>query len=153
MMTGSSCPGASATGSNLSIRGTITYNADGTYSSTGTVGGSVSVYLPASCLTSNGVTITCDQLNQQFASNPTAGVTITCSGSSGCTCVETIANEQTNETGTYATATGVVTQTAADGTSSQADYCVKGATMTQSPHAGSTMMGTAESGTLTLSKN
>jgi len=153
-MSNSFCPSVTSSGSNLTIRGTVTYNADGTYSTNATIGGSITVYLPPSCLTTNGVTVTCDQLNQEFASNPTAGITFTCSGSSGCSCVETIAAEASSATGTYTTTSaGVVTTTDADGSISQSDYCVKGTTMTQSPHAGSTMMGTAESGTITLTKN
>jgi hypothetical protein len=154
MTSDSSCPTATTSGSAFNVRGTITYNADGTYSVNATIGGTVNVYLPASCLTTNGVTVTCDQLNQEFASNPTAGITVICSGSSGCTCVETVADQPSSETGTYTTTSaGVVTTTAADGTASQADYCVKGTKMTQSPHAGSTMMGAVESGTLTLTKS
>jgi len=153
MVDTTSCPGATASGSNLNIHGTITYNADGTYSSSDTFSGSVSVHLPASCLTVNGVTVTCDQLNQEFASNPMPGVTFTCSGSSGCTCLETVSGESSSETGTYSVASGVVTDTAMDGTVSQTDYCVHGTTMTQSPHAGSSMMGAVESGTITLTKS
>lgn len=148
-----SCPGVTVSGSNLSIQGTVTYNADGTDTATDTFSGTVSVYLPPACLTMNGVTVTCAQLNQQFASNPMPGVTVSCSGSSGCTCLETISGESNTTTGTYSVAAnGVLSETNADGTVSQTDYCVKGTTMTQSPHAGSTMMGAA-SGTITLTKS
>ena len=152
-MVDTACPGETASGSNLSINGSVIYNTDGSYTSTGTVSGSVQVYLPQSCLTSNGVTVTCAQLNQTFQTNPTPGVTLNCTGASGCTCTETISNEASTETGTYTTAAGVVTQTPTGGTASQTDYCVMGTTMTQSPHAGSTMMGQAESGTITLTKS
>ncbi len=152
-MTNSQCPGESGT-SNLHVSGTITYNADGTYTSNATASGSITVTVPASCLTSNGVTVTCAQLNQQAQANPTAGVTVNCTGTSSCNCVETIAAQTSTETGTYVTTTaGVLTQTPSGGTASQDDYCVKGTTMTLSPHAGSTMMGTVESGTITLTKS
>lgn len=152
-MVDSSCPTAPGTSSNVTITGSITYNADGSYTSTSTIGGTVQVYLPQSCLTSSGVTITCDQVNQAFQSDPTPGLTLNCTGSSGCTCTETISDQSSTETGTYTTAAGVVTQTATGGTASETDYCVKGTTMTQSPHPGSTMMGEAESGTINLTKS
>ena len=77
-MVDSQCPSATASSSALTITGSITYNADGTYSSTSTVSGSIEVTLPPSCLTMNGVTLTCDQLNQLSQANPTAGVTLNC---------------------------------------------------------------------------
>ena len=153
-MVDSQCPSATASSSALTITGSITYNADGTYSSTSTVSGSINVTLPPSCLTSNGVTITCDQLNQLSHTNPTPGVTLNCTGSSSCACTETIASQASSETGTYTTtAAGLLTDTPTGGTASQTDYCVKRTTMTQSPHAGSGMMGVNLSGTITLTKN
>ena len=78
-------------------------------------------------------------------------MTLNCTGSSSCTCTETIASQTSSETGTYTTtAAGLLTDTPTGGTASQTDYCVKGTTMTQSPHAGSTMMGVNLSGTITL---
>ena len=150
----SQCPSATVGSSGLTITGGVTYNADGTYSLTSTIGGSLYVTLPPSCLISNGVTVTCDELNQEFQSNPTPGLTITCTGSSSCFCTEIISNQASSETGTYTTtAAGLLTDTPTGGTADQTDYCVKGTTMTQSPHAGSTMMGQTVSGTITLTKN
>ena len=150
----SQCPTATVRSSGLTITGSVTYNADGTYSSTSTVGGSIYVTLPPSCLTSNGVTITCNQLNQVSQSNPTSGLTLNCTGTSTCACTETLASQTSSETGTYTTtAAGLLTDTPTGGTAGQTDYCVKGTTMTQSPHAGSTMMGQTVSGTITLTKN
>ena len=153
-MLDSQCPTATASSSSLTITGSVKYNADGTYTSTSTIGGSVNVNLPVSCLMSNGITLTCDQLNQAFQSNPTPGLTLHCTGSSGCACTETIAGQTSSETGTYSTTTaGLLTDTPTGGTAGQSDYCVKGTTMTVSPHAGSAMMGQAVSGTITLTKN
>ena len=153
-MLDSQCPSATARSSGLTITGNVTYNADGTYSSTSAVSGTIDVTLPPSCLTTNGVTLTCDQLNQLFQANPTAGVTLNCTGSSSCTCTETIAGQTSSETGTYTTtAAGLLTDTPTGGTTSLTDYCVKGTTMTQSPHAGSAMMGQTVSGTITLTKS
>jgi hypothetical protein len=150
----SQCPSATVSSSGLTITGSVTYNADGTYSLTSTTAGSLDVTLPPSCLTSNGVTVTCAQLNQEVQSNPTPGLTINCTGSSSCSCVETIVSQTSSETGTYTTtAAGLLTDTPTGGTAGQTDYCVKGTTMTQSPHAGSAMMGQNVSGTITLTKD
>lgn len=153
-MLDSQCPTATASSSGLTITGSITYNADGTYASTSTVSGTIHVTLPPSCLTSNGVTLTCNQINQLFQSNPTPGVTLNCTGSTSCDCRETLSAQTSSETGTYTTtAAGLLTDTPTGGTASETDYCVKGTTMTQSPHAGSAMMGQTVSGTITLTKN
>ena len=57
-------------------------------------------------------------------------------------------------TGSYTTtAAGVLTDTPmGGGAASPSDYCVKGKTLTVSPHAGSAMMGQTVSGTITLTK-
>jgi hypothetical protein len=150
-MVDSQCPSATANSSGLHISGSVTYNADGTYSSSSTISGTATVNLPQSCLTYNGVTLTCAQLTQASQSS---GVTLNCTGNSGCTCVETLPSQSSTETGTYTTtAAGVLTQTPTGGTAEQDDYCVKGSTLTLSPAAGSTMMGQTASGTITLTKN
>ncbi len=152
----SSCPGLTVNTSNATITGNATYNADGTYTQTGTTNGTIRVSYPQSCLTMNGVTITCDQINQAVQANPTAGVTLTCTGSgtSGCSCTETIAGQTSSESGTYTTtSSGLLTQTPTGGSVSTSDYCVKGTMMTQSPHPGSYGMGAAVSGTITLTKS
>jgi hypothetical protein len=150
----SQCPSATVSSSNVQLSGTFTFNGDMTYTSNVTSSGSVVVTLPASCLTMQGVTVTCDQITQVFQANPTPGVTFTCTGSSSCTCNETVANATSAMSGTYTTtAAGLLTETASDGTVSEGDYCVKGTTLTESTHADSAMMGQSVSGTLTLTKN
>jgi len=55
---------------------------------------------------------------------------------------------------TYSTtAAGVLTETATGGTPNDSDYCIKGTTLSLSPHAGSSMAGQGStSGTITLTK-
>jgi hypothetical protein len=149
-----SCPGASVSSTNLTVTGSVTYMADLTYTSNFTSSGSVTVTLPASCLMSQGITVTCDQLNQIFASDPTTPPGTHCSNAgSGCACTVVEMNQTSTDTGTYTTTpAGLLTETAAGGTPDQSDYCVKDTTLTVSPHAGSSMMGAGISGTITLSK-
>jgi hypothetical protein len=139
---------------NANITGSATYNVDGTYTQTATTTATVRLFYPQSCLTSGGVTLTCEQLNQAVQANPTPGVTLNCTGTSDCSCTETISGQTSTESGTYTTTTdGLLTQTPTSGTASTSDYCVKGNTMTQSPHPGSYGMGVAVSGTIALTKN
>lgn len=149
------CPTATVSTSNFTIAGSVVYKADLTYSATSTMSGSATVHLPASCLTSGAVTLTCDQLNQLIAAKPQAGVTVHCAGTSDCTCMETLTNAPSSASGTYTTtAAGLLTETSSsDGTSDQSDFCVKGTTLTESPHPGSSMMGESVSGTITLTKS
>jgi hypothetical protein len=145
------CPTAQISSATAKFTGTVTYRADMTWcSDQTTMSGSATILLPASCLVSNGITVTCDQLNQRFAANPTPGVTFHCVGSSGCTCSETIAAMDASGSGTYTTAGGGVTQTSFDGTTNQANYCVMGNTLTLTPQSDP---GQTRSGSLVLSKN
>jgi len=131
------CPTATISSSTLKVTGTATYNADMTYSHTGSINGTGVFNIPASCLMSSQGTLTCDQLNQFFAAVPTAGLTIHCTGSTTCSCTETATNLDASESGTYtATAAGTLTETTTDGDETVSDYCVKGTTLNVSEHSG-----------------
>jgi len=133
------CPDASVSAGALKVTGTVSYNADLTYTSTSTVSGSTAVTLPASCLSVQGVTVSCEQLTQAFmtlAQRGTAGFkSASCSSAgSGCTCTVVLNDQTSSESGTYAvTDAGVLIVTPTNGTPSQNDYCVKGNTLTVSP--------------------
>jgi hypothetical protein len=148
------CPGATIGATNFTISGSETFGADGTYTTSATVGGSVTVNFPASCLTVNGLTLTCAQLNQVFATMPDPSIkSFNCVGSSGCACTVTPVDQVTNESGTYTTTgAGLLTLTPTNGAPESDDYCVKGTSLTLSPHNGSTMMSAEVSGTIVLTK-
>jgi hypothetical protein len=151
-----SCPGASESG-NLTATGTYTFNADMSYSTSVLVSGTVTVGLPASCLSMGGVTVTCDELNALFASGAggmAAGSAHCSSAGSNCNCTISMTNSPQNDSGTYTTtAAGLLSLMAGGGaTSEQDDYCVSGGTaLTISPHPGSAMMG-GVSGTIAFTK-
>jgi hypothetical protein len=138
-MVNQQCPSATASAAGLKVTGTVSYNADLTYTFMSTISGSTSVTLPASCLSSQGVTVSCDQLTQAFMTLAQQGSSgfksASCSSAgSGCTCNVVLNDQTTSESGTYATtAAGILTETPANGTASQSDYCVKGSTLTVSP--------------------
>jgi hypothetical protein len=151
----SSCPGETVDTANLKISGTVTYAADLTYTVNSLLSGSETLTLPLSCVNKPGATTppkTCDQLGATLMG--TISESITCTGSSVCTCHVVISNQTSMTTGTYTTtAAGLLTETAMGGSPSQNDYCVKGKTFTLSPHAAAAMMGQSVSGTITLTKS
>jgi hypothetical protein len=142
MMPSSECPGQTTNVSDIGVSGNFTFNADQTFSSTGTASGKVNVTRPASCMTRNGVTITCAQLQQGIEANldsqfSSASCTDQLGG--GCSCTFVIAPTTTTSSGTYTTADGVLTQMRFGSAPSSSDYCVEGSTMTVSPHTDSSM--------------
>jgi len=152
MMGTMSCPDATESTSGTKITGTITYTADKTFSSNLTTSGTIVVTLPASCLTQQGVTVTCAQLQQVLSStmNSTfSSATCTESGG-GCACSVALNAVTTSETGTYSTAAGVLTQTDSSGTPDDSNYCVQGGKLSIS--AGSSAMSNGLTGLIVLTK-
>jgi hypothetical protein len=148
------CPSATLNSVSIGLTGTITYNADLTYTGNSTTSLTETVTLPASCLTQQGVTATCAQLTQNLATNPDFK-SANCTGSSGCTCTVAAKDSVMTDTGTYTTtAAGKLNETTNGSTTvDSSDYCVKGTTLTVSPSPGSAMMGDPTiSGSITLTK-
>jgi hypothetical protein len=154
-VTSTSCPGETVDTANLNISGTVTYATDMTYTVNSILSGSEILMLPLSCVNKPGATtppMTCDQLTGTLMG--TISRSITCTGSSVCTCNVVISSQTSMTTGTYTTTTaGLLTETPMGGSPSQNDYCVKGKTFTLSPHAAAAMMGQSVSGTITLTKS
>jgi hypothetical protein len=116
-----SCPaGITVNFSNFTVKGTVTFNADNTYSTQGTAGGTVTETIPAECLRRGGVQITCAQLQQSLQVQAPDG---RCSGNSACTCTFTIENQPTEAMGTYSTSGNILTVTPDGGEASSGSYC------------------------------
>ena len=149
---GMDCPQATASVSRLNVSGTVAYMANMTYTSNVSIGGQVEITIPSSCLTFNGITATCAQLQAAIAADPSSGVQSCTSAGSGCTCVSTVDPSNKSETGTWSTAANVLTETATGGQPGQSDYCVKGSTLTIAPHAdmATTMTDLTVGGSITL---
>jgi hypothetical protein len=154
MMGSTGCAGATESASGTKITGTITYTADKTYSSNLATSGAVVVTLPASCLTQQGVTVTCAQVQQVLSStmNSTFSAATCAESGGGCACSVTLNPMTTTEAGTYSTAAGVLTQTSTGGTPDDSNYCVKGSTLTLSPGSGSSAMSNGVTGSIVLTK-
>ena len=127
---GMSCPGATVSITALSVSGSVSFNADLTYTTVGTASISVRETIPASCLAAGGGTLTCAQLDQQIqqdiAANPSSTQSGHCEGSSICTCTVTNGPQTTSETGTYTTSGTTLTFTDSAGSISSNGYCVQG---------------------------
>lgn len=156
MMPNADCPGQTTRASDIGVSGNFTFNADGTYDSTATVNGNVIVGMPATCLTRNGITFTCAQLEQGLdASLPATFSSASCVApvGGGCSCTLVMAPTTSTTSGTYTVADGVITQMPLGAAPSSSDYCVKGTTLTVSPHADSTMPSMENAtGSITLAK-
>ncbi len=120
------CPGATVNVGKIGVSGTASFNADMTYSMTETLTASASETIPASCLMMNGITLTCQQLDQAIqqlvAENPDVYQSAHCVGSSACTCSFTVAPQTMTESGTYTTSGTTLTLSGGGG----GEYCVQG---------------------------
>ena len=147
------CPGATGTAEGFKVTGAVSYAADLTYTANTTASGTIVVKLPAACLTQQGFTLTCAQVQQSLQANLSGSdySSATCSGSSDCTCKLGLSPQASASSGTYTTtAAGLLTEVETGGEPSQSDYCVNGSTLTLSPHTMAGMDGL--SGTITLAK-
>jgi hypothetical protein len=132
------CAGASAT-FDYTFNGTVTYNADKTYSSSITGSAVVHEHYPAGCMPFG---YTCTQLDQTAMDAGTGSCSTDATGTCNCDGVATAT--PSTVTGTY-TASGGTLTTMHDGTTSLASYCVQGAYLYQSAEpaadAGTTAVG------------
>lgn len=127
----SGCTTARFTAYNTKIDGTLAFNADLTYSTQATLTGSVTINLPAECLTFNGITFTCDQFDQifqmQVQSSPDMFQSARCvAAGSACNCTLALAAQTIAESGTYTTAGTTLTETPTGGAAHGGEYCVQG---------------------------
>jgi len=120
------CPGATVNASGIRVSGSASFNADMTYTLNETISASASETIPASCLTMNGITLTCQQLDQAIqqlvTENPGVFQSAHCAGASSCTCSFTLAPVTTNSSGTYTTSGTTLTLSGGGG----GEYCVQG---------------------------
>lgn len=153
-LTDSFCPTATIGGS-LDVAGTAMFSPDMTYAFNLTGAGTLTLKFPASCLMSGTQTISCTQLNQQFAANPppppTTSVVCTAAGGGACNCAWGFMGPLSSDMGTYTTAGNNLTTTSAGTPPETEGYCVKGNALTLTPSPVSDE-GFSFSGSLTLAK-
>jgi hypothetical protein len=136
------------------MTGTFTYSANLSYSWTYASSSSGRSFFPKSCLGQGDLPATCEELNASLQAIPTPNIAVSCKadGAGNCTCDVTESFPAMTQSGTYSTnAAGLLIQSPTGGSSSLFDYCVRGNTLTLSPHSDARIM-SAFMGTITLSK-
>jgi hypothetical protein len=84
-----SCMNVTMTGS-LSVTGTFTANADGSYTDATSTMGTATLQLPAGCLRLSGTMVTCDGLSRPLEGLGFASLTCINAAGGGCTCTGTV---------------------------------------------------------------
>ena len=108
------------------MTGTLTFGADLTYSTSLVDSGVLHYTIPNSCLTMNGVTLSCTDLGTSAnASGTFSAVSCETSGDN-CLCDFTAMPQTVTETGTYSLMGSNLTLTPGAGTPSTDTYCVNG---------------------------
>jgi hypothetical protein len=124
-----SCAGASAEIA-YSFGGSVTFNADLTYSSSSTASATTTYHYPTTCLTGG---TTCTQWGQLLMSiGMYSSVTCTTDSAGVCNCQAITAATSGTETGTYSTSGGTLTTVHA-GTTSVGAFCVQGNVLHEMP--------------------
>ncbi|WP_437647614.1 hypothetical protein [Sorangium sp. So ce362] len=121
--------------SGLEMVGTAEFRSDSTYATTSTVQGPMKIVFPPSCLTTEGVTVTCAQLDtflQQLLTEgdaPFASASCAAAGE-GCACTLIMEETTTTGAGTWS-AWGASLTVEADGEApEEVPFCVEGSSLT-----------------------
>ncbi len=151
---GGSCPGATSSSAGTAS-GTITFNADMTYTAKITESGSETLEIPSSCT----MGASCSELQAAFqqtaAADGDAGLSLTgtCTTvSSGCSCTISVPSTTDDESGTYSVSGDSLTLNTSQGTSSanigSGTYCVQGNTLHLISVSSSAGIGTPDASTM-----
>jgi len=124
---GDFCPTATVDAAGIDPSGMVSYRPDLTYSATITLSGTIALTIPTSCLTIQGVTLTCAQLDQAakqaLIDNPDPSIqSISCAGSSACVCTVQMTPQTSMGSGTYTTSGTLLIENGGAGS----NYCVQG---------------------------
>jgi hypothetical protein len=125
------CPTAMAALGPVSVSGTLSFNGDKSYTVTELSSGSIIVTLPPACLTVNGITLNCAQVQQGIetaaaADTPPTFSSVTCSGTTSCTCSMTFPKMVMNDAGTWSTSGTNLTIISTTQGPDSSGYCVQG---------------------------
>jgi hypothetical protein len=116
------CATARITSATAGVSGTLTFNADLTYTRTQTTTAIIDWSIPISCVSG----LTCADFGALVQAGITAGETFTCTGTVSCSCQEA-GVESHSESGTYAlSGTDLTVVNDLDGSASSGGYCVQG---------------------------
>jgi hypothetical protein len=151
---GATCPPAPVTGS-LTVTGTFTVNADGTYADNTVTSGDEQFTLTPACLVISSTPVTCDGAANIIKTLGYSALTCTPATGGGCTCSGTVnqtgglglVSVAPSTSGSYTTAGNLITVSGDAGDTKYA-YCVSGDKLTVTPQSTSPTM----TGTIVLQK-
>ncbi|WP_437571046.1 hypothetical protein [Sorangium sp. So ce542] len=120
--------------SGVAMVGTAEFRADSTYVTTSTLQGPMKIVYPPSCLTMEGVTITCEQLDaslQEVVRDGALLASASCvAAGQGCACTLVLAGSTTTGEGTWSVS-GTSLTMAPDGQEpDEVPFCVEGSSLT-----------------------
>jgi hypothetical protein len=118
------CPTTTVTSPKLTVSGSLTFNADMTYSVMLMEDVTFSINVPMSCL-SGGTCAALSTALQGMTLDPSIQ-SITCAGTTTCACNTVLTPTNANETGTYSTSGTAAMLINSAGTNDGGDYCVQG---------------------------
>jgi hypothetical protein len=119
------CPDERIASWTSTVSGNWTFNADLTYSRSDTLSAVVVWTIPLSCVSS--LASSCADFEAQTQASLKAGETIACTGTTTCSCTESVGPKIETDNGTYeATGTNVAYTSAVTGTTERGSYCVEG---------------------------
>ncbi|WP_437734566.1 hypothetical protein [Sorangium sp. So ce1335] len=119
----------------VDFSGSAEFRSDGTYVVTSAVRGPMRVVYPPACLTQDGVTFTCAQLDEGLKSiagtegSPLASVTCAAAGAS-CACDLVYNGTSATEDGTWSVSGTTLTTTSDDGVPEEVPFCIDGSSLT-----------------------
>lgn len=134
-----SCAGVRGDGSQVLQSGTMSFNADNTFSSLTAVSGQLKITYPGECTAG----LDCKALAATFSATLPSGYrTEQCvAAGTGCACTFTVEMSGIVDAGIYSTSGDVLTMTSGSGVSAQVDYCARGNSMSllsRNPSTGTT---------------
>lgn len=144
------CSGETITPGSTAISGSMTFADGGRYTVAGTMSAGMTMHMPASCLGSGTVKLTCSQMDAlmkqglaQSGGDVPIPMTMSCSGSNDCDCAIKMNGVPLAATGTYSTSGTQITITQSDASSgTTSSYCVSGNQIVIKPNATTTSSST-----------
>ncbi|KYG11206.1 hypothetical protein BE21_58100 [Sorangium cellulosum] len=127
--------------SGVEMVGTAEFKPDSTYVTTSTMEGPMKIVYPPSCLTMEGVTITCAQLDATMQELLAQGIATFTSAScvaagAGCACTLVLGETTTTGAGTWSVSGSSLTVQADGEAAQEVPFCVEGSSLTMAIQAG-----------------
>jgi hypothetical protein len=122
------CPGVRVDTSAVTLEGSLTFSGGSNYQASVRQKGTIVATVPLACYpTASGCAAVEGELRAAASRDPTSAIgSVVCSGTSVCTCNETLRDRPVSESGSYRIVESRVILTSAAGDATTNDYCVSG---------------------------